>query len=854
MKKTLQKLWLLAIILTAGVTSAWGADSKTYTWTAASGDLGSSGSAYENPTLNGKSWTESISNDSYLGWSSNHIQIGSKAQPSSLTLSTSAFSDYTIKAISVVGYSYNGKHTYTFKVGETTVASGNTPSASGTMSISDLNATGDIELTFTHTDGRALYIKSISITYDAGTATKVETPALTASTDFYDTQEVTITCGTEDAAIVYSTDNGENWNAYSAPFSVDATTTVKARATKSGLDDSEVAEATYTKAPVCTTIEAVKALANNSKVVVSMTNWKITSISGGSMYATDGTENTLQFYGGTYTDWAVNGTISGDLKCIWTTSYDGEVKTFQNWDDVVYTDPVTTKYNITIDDKITNGTVTADMSEAYEDTKVTLTVTPDANCYLKANSLVVLDGEANEVELTQDAKDETKYIFTMPASDVEVSAEFAEKANYTITWKANGADFATTNVVEGDALVLPETNPADQGNNKFVGWCATEDYFDATTAPTYAKAGDEVNGAATYYAVYAEVAEGSIESTTVSYDTENFPTSYGTANTFTEYKLDGYKYMIQQVYKSGEKQQWRALGNKNGTGTIYNKETYPGKIMSVVVKWHSDDKNKNHTLKVGDSANPTTGTEIEGSYSELDNATTFDCSSTPSNYFVLTNGDNAGYTTSFTINYKSIAYSNFSTSVPFAATIAASGYSTFSAVCDVTIPEGVEAYYASGVSKKGLHMKPILTGKIPANTGVVLKGTASQTYTFETTTDAEAVGDNYLVATTTNTSLAPTVGTMTNYVLVDGHFCPFTGTATVAAGKAYLSLAKDDNAILIGTLEGKIILDFGDETGVAEVAGSKEQVAGNFFDLMGRKVETPVKGNIYIVNGKKYIY
>ena len=188
------------------------------------------------------------------------------------------------------------------------------------------------------------------------------------------------------------------------------------------------------------------------------------------------------------------------------------------------------------------------------------------------------------------------------------------------------------------------------------------------------------------------------------------------------------------------------------------------------------------------------------------------------------------------------------------ATIAASGYSTFSAVCDVTIPEGVEAYYASGVSKKGLHMKPILTGKIPANTGVVLKGTASQTYTFETTTDAEAVGDNYLVATTTNTSLAPTVGTMTNYVLVDGHFCPFTGTATVAAGKAYLSLAKDDNAILIGTLEGKIILDFGDETGVAEVAGSKEQVAGNFFDLMGRKVETPVKGNIYIVNGKKYIY
>ena len=190
-------------------------------------------------------------------------------------------------------------------------------------------------------------------------------------------------------------------------------------------------------------------------------------------------------------------------------------------------------------------------------------------------------------------------------------------------------------------------------------------------------------------------------------------------------------------------------------------------------------------------------------------------------------------------------------------TLGTKGINTFSSVYDVVIPEGVDAYYASGVSEKGLHMKPILTGKIPANTGVVLKGDAGEPYTFVGTTDAEAVEGNLLVAVSTDiTDLAPTTdeGKTTNYVLVSGLFCPFTGKATVNAGKAYLSVATSDNSMPVGGLEGKLILDFGDETGVAEVAGSKEQVVGNFFDLMGQKVETPVKGNIYIVNGKKYIY
>ena len=215
--------------------------------------------------------------------------------------------------------------------------------------------------------------------------------------------------------------------------------------------------------------------------------------------------------------------------------------------------------------------------------------------------------------------------------------------------------------------------------------------------------------------------------------------------------------------------------------------------------------------------------------------------------FVIADGNNISW-----LSFKNVKYTKVEDREVVLGT---KGINTFSSVYDVVIPEGVDAYYATSAADSKVHMKPILTGKIPANTGVVLKGDAGEPYTFVGTTGAEAVEDNLLVAVSTDiTDLAPTTDKNTNFVLVGGLFCPFTGTATVNAGKAYLSVLTSDELIKRQGADGKLILDFGDETGVAEVAGSKEQVAGNIFDLMGRKVSAPVRGNVYIVNGKKYIY
>ncbi|MBQ9357562.1 MAG: chitobiase/beta-hexosaminidase C-terminal domain-containing protein [Prevotella sp.] len=77
---------------------------------------------------------------------------------------------------------------------------------------------------------------------------QVATPTINPNGAYFDgSQDVTLACETEEAAIQYSTDNGETWTNYIAAFTITETTTVQAKATKDGCIDSEVATATFNK-------------------------------------------------------------------------------------------------------------------------------------------------------------------------------------------------------------------------------------------------------------------------------------------------------------------------------------------------------------------------------------------------------------------------------------------------------------------------------------------------------------------------------------------------------------------------------------------------------------------------------
>ena len=83
-------------------------------------------------------------------------------------------------------------------------------------------------------------------------------------------------------------------------------------------------------------------------------------------------------------------------------------------------------------------------------------------------------------------------------------------ATYTVTWMANGSQFAKVTYTEGDKLAFPATTPTACANTKkFVGWIATNDYHHDTQAPEFISAGEEVTANATYYAVYALEKTGS---------------------------------------------------------------------------------------------------------------------------------------------------------------------------------------------------------------------------------------------------------------------------------------------------------------------------------------------------------
>ena len=120
----------------------------------------------------------------------------------------------------------------------------------------------------------------------------VATPTFSpAAGTYYEAQNVTIACATDGATIYYTTDGTDPTTSsatYSTPIAISATTTVKAMAVKSGMNNSSIASATYTiqEPPTVITIAAARALALNEYALVQGI---VTFIDGTNIYVQDET-------------------------------------------------------------------------------------------------------------------------------------------------------------------------------------------------------------------------------------------------------------------------------------------------------------------------------------------------------------------------------------------------------------------------------------------------------------------------------------------------------------------------------------------------------------------------------------
>lgn len=142
------------------------------------------------------------------------------------------------------------------------------------------------------------------------------------------------------------------------------------------------------------------------------------------------------------------------------------------------------------------------------------------------------------------------------------------------------------------------------------------------------------------------------------------------------------------------------------------------------------------------------------------------------------------------------------------------------------------------------------TTAVPANTGFVLVGTENKATL--TIGDAAAIeGENALIGTNTGIAFADATP-RANYLVFGvnndkvGFYTPSETLTTIPANKAYINAS--------AVAGSAIALNFGNTvTGINAATINNGENNAPIYDLSGRRVWAPVKGGLYIQNGKKLV-
>ena len=210
-------------------------------------------------TLGNVDWTLE-GNGNYWGYDATKgQQFGSGNAPyKSLTLSTSNIKGTISKIVLNTSGASSISGSVQVTVGGKNFGNKITLTKTATNYTLEGSASGNVVISYTQTSSKAIYIKSITITYtnDAGgdggdepeTPAAPNDPTLTASTTFKGSMDVKITDIAEGAKVYYTTDGTEpsatNGKEYTVPFKITETTTVMAVAVNEG-GSSKVVSAVY---------------------------------------------------------------------------------------------------------------------------------------------------------------------------------------------------------------------------------------------------------------------------------------------------------------------------------------------------------------------------------------------------------------------------------------------------------------------------------------------------------------------------------------------------------------------------------------------------------------------------------
>ena len=647
-----------------------------------------------------------------------------------------------------------------------------------------------------------------------------------------------MSCATDGATIYYTIDGSEPTSSsteYSTAITVSKSTTIKAIAIK-GEEKSNVASASYkiiTYANVADLVADGEPTNTGYPVTVTLTNEVIKSF-----YTSSGKRNGIYL---NYTNpggkdieiycknvpeaWIAGGTVSGTLEdCTWK-NYGGTWELCpEDWDDLTYTGPATYEINI---DHSEHGSIVATPTVSAAGLEVSLTVTPDTHYELA--SLSVKDKDDEEIIVTNNK-------FIMPASDVTVSATFAEKAKFTVTYYSLGVSVGSEQVYAGE-LIADAPTPTLSGW-ELVGWTTNDASETSTTAPAAFDLSAPITDVLNLYAVFKKT-EGEGGTYVLDYDTDVKEKTLGYGSAVNVTAADGSEWIVK-AYKSNGMQ---INTGRNASIKIPNCSS---NITSIDITCSAEKA-------VGLSAVDYTGTGtisyiVTGSNAK---SQTLDCSgaSVTGGYIVAKSGSTSitkivvnygNATTYYTIGNKKVDISDAgwaTACLPFNATITS---------------DNATAYYVTGTNEDALDKTPVSV--IKAGEGVLLKsnnGAATVTFTASTET-ADATTGNMMKGSLTGETFS---GGATYYILSTGandvgfYWDASTNnsgtSAKCAAGKAVLAVPTGGSSI-------KSFFSLDDETTSIQSLTPALSEGERIYNLNGQVVGKDYKG-IVIVNGKKML-
>ena len=765
-------------------------------------------------------------NNNNNGW--NYVKCGRKNNASVATIITNAVVDKAVTKVDitideVTTDKINSIKLYTSSDKSTWTEAGSYTVAKGTKSVSLASPTANLyyKVEFDCASGSANGLLTLSKVEYYYSSTKVSTPVISGAEKFLESTDVTITCGTEGAAIQYSTDGGANWINYDGFFTLTATTTVKAKATKTGLTDSDDASVTFTKVTPMTVAAAIAYIDLGENLTGQYVEGLISQIDSYSSntitywISDDGTTTTqMEVYKGkglnganfsAKTDLSVGDkvVVSGDLQ-----KY-GDIYEFSSNSQLI---SLLTKVKAPTFSPIA-GVVAANTEVAIS------TITEGATIYYTTDGTnPTTSSSVYSTPITIDAAKTIKAIAVKdgyPDSDIATAAytiaepcatptfsvaagAYSTAQSVTISCATDGATiYYTTNGTEPTSSSTAYTSAISLSSDKTLKAIAIKDGFanSAIAEATY-----------TFYAALPFMfdAGSSAIATTVGLSQEGLGSDYASS---PKLKFDGTgDYLILKVNETIGTLAFNIKGNGFSGGTFKVQTSVDGSSYSDLASYTS----------LGD-------TQAEIFNNVPDNVRFIKwIYTTKSSGNVALGGINVQ-------KYVSITPAKTYTTLTSAKALDFTG-------------SGIKAFIVKDDDASDGYITLTEVSKVPANTGLVLKAetTGSPIAVNVLTGAADDVTGNKMAGSATETTAIAANG---GYILSEGAFHPALA-GTLAAGKAYLNIA-----VSAPTLT----LDFGGTTGIKSVDNGQVTVdSSEVYNLNGQRVAQPTKG-LYIVNGKKYM-